>query len=122
MAEPVIFPPELAPTAPVDHSRRQLEALLEVSETDRLSPRSCRAFPRIARAAAPCRHFDYLGLILHDPERQVMRLHILETLQPVLTKCASVRELPVSESPSGRVFENQQSYVVSEFDAEGSVS
>ena len=65
-------------------------------------------------------HFDYLNLVLHDPERQVMRLHILETLQPVLTQVRVGRELPVSESPSGRVVETQQPFVVSDLDAESS--
>jgi len=32
MPDPVITAPETAPSAPAEHSRRQLEALLEVSE------------------------------------------------------------------------------------------
>jgi hypothetical protein len=33
MADPAISPPELTPGAPLEHSRRQLEALLEVAES-----------------------------------------------------------------------------------------
>ena len=32
MADPAVSPPEIAQIQPLDHSRRQLEALLEVSE------------------------------------------------------------------------------------------
>jgi len=38
MADPVISPPEVAFASPLEHSRRQLEALLEVSEA---SPAAC---------------------------------------------------------------------------------
>src|SRR5207249_44993 len=34
MADPVISPPEVAFTSPLEHSRRQLEALLDVSDTE----------------------------------------------------------------------------------------
>ena len=55
-------------------------------------------------------HFDFLNLLLFDGERQVMRLHILETQQP--TNIQQGRETPVADTPAGRVFETQQPYVV----------
>ena len=40
-------------------------------------------------------HFDYLNLVLHDPERQVMRLHLLETLREKPTQLRVGLELPI---------------------------
>ena len=45
-------------------------------------------------------HFDYLNLVLHDPERQVMRLHILETLREKPTQFRVGRESPLGSTPA----------------------
>src|SRR2546430_7587636 len=48
MADPVISPPEVTPTPPLEHSRRQLEALLEVG--DRKSTRLNSSHSQISYA------------------------------------------------------------------------
>jgi formate hydrogenlyase transcriptional activator len=63
-------------------------------------------------------HFDYLNLVLHDPERQVMRLHLLETLREKPTQFRVGRESPIGSTPSWRVFETQDPFVVPDVESE----
>lgn len=60
--------------------------------------------------------FDFLTLILHDPSRNVMRLHILETRIPADKHAGD--ELPIDGTPSGCVWQTQQSFVVSDVETE----
>src|SRR5262245_37194995 len=54
-------------------------------------------------------HFDVLRLVLHDPARDVMRLHTLAALRPMPT---TVLEVPTAESPSGVAMQTQRPVVV----------
>ena len=58
--------------------------------------------------------FEYLNLILHDPGRNVMRLHILETSRP--TQIQPGLEIPSNGQLSARSFETQQPMVVPDID------
>jgi formate hydrogenlyase transcriptional activator len=111
MADPVISAPEAAPAAaPAEHSRRQLEALLEVSEAI-AQQRDVRAlFHDLAVRLHSVVEFDYLTLILHDPARNVMRLHVLET-QLLIGKPTGT-EMPVEGTPSGWVWQSQEPFIV----------
>jgi formate hydrogenlyase transcriptional activator len=60
--------------------------------------------------------FEYLNLILHDPARKVMRLHILETSRP--TQIQPGVEIPIEWSAVGQVFETQQAMVVPDIEQE----
>src|SRR5262249_35111753 len=53
--------------------------------------------------------FDRLGLVLHDPVGDVMRLHSIAAFHPPLTTC---HETPISESPAGLVWQTQEPLVV----------
>ena len=110
MADPVISPPETAPTAPPDHSRRQLEALLEVSEVIAQQRDLRTLFHELADRLHPVVEFDFLSLVLHDPVRHVMRLQVLETRHPSEKPVGS--ETPVEGHPSGWVWQTQQAFVV----------
>ena len=55
--------------------------------------------------------FDFLNLILHDPVRNTMRLHILES-HTGNTPESPAMELPLEESPSGWVLLHQQPLVI----------
>src|SRR5439155_1300061 len=59
--------------------------------------------------------FDVLRLVLHDPERDVLRLHTLAAIRPVLT---TVLEVPTAGSPSGVAMLTQQPVVVPNIDRE----
>jgi formate hydrogenlyase transcriptional activator len=112
MPDPVISPPETAPAAPLEHSRRQLEALLEVSEAIAQQRDLPALFHDLAGRLHSVIEFDFLTLILHDPLRNVMRLHILETHIP--TDKPTGTETPVEGHPSGRVWQTQEPFIVSD--------
>lgn len=112
MADPAISPPELTPAAPLEHSRRQLEALLEVAESIAQHRDLAALFHDLAERLHCVVDFDFLTLVLHDPVRNVMRLHILETRLPTPGKTGS--ETPVEGHPSGWVWQSQQPFVVTD--------
>src|SRR3979490_1011275 len=109
MPDPVISAPETAPAAPAEHSRRPLEAVPEDREAI-AQQRDLRVlFHDLATRLHSVVDFDFLTLILHDPARNVMRLHILETDHP--TDAPIVNELPVEGHPSGWVWQRQEPFV-----------
>jgi formate hydrogenlyase transcriptional activator len=116
MAEPVIFPPEPALTAPVDHSRRQLEALLEVSEAIAQQRDLPALFHDLSERLHNVVDFDFLALTLYDSARNVMRLHVLETRQPTDKRAGS--ESGIDDHPSGWVWQTQNSFIVSDTDTD----
>jgi formate hydrogenlyase transcriptional activator len=112
MADPAISPPEPTIAAPLEHSRRQLEALLEVAESIAQHRDLAALFHDLAERLHCVVDFDFLTLVLHDPDRNVMRLHILETRLPTPVKTGS--ESPVEGHPSGWVWQSQQTFVVTD--------
>src|SRR5437899_2258055 len=112
MADPVVSPPEVAFTSPLEHSRRQLEALLEVSEAIAQQRDLPALFHDLAGRLHSVIEFDFLTLVLHDPVRNVMRLHILETRIP--TEKATGMETPIEGHPSGWVWETQQPLAIAD--------
>lgn len=116
MADPVISPPEVAFTSPLEHSRRQLEALLEVSEAIAQQRDLPALFHDLAERLHSIVDFDFLTLVLHEPARNVMRLHVLETRLP--SEKFTGTESSVEGNPSGWVWQTQQSFVVSDTEEE----
>src|SRR5260370_1380588 len=116
MADPVVSPPEVAFTSPLDHSRRQLEALLEVSEAIAQQRDLPALFHDLAGRLHSVVDFDFLSLVLHDPVKNVMRLHILETRLPSDKPAGA--ESPVEGNPAGWVWQTQQPFVVSDTEEE----
>jgi len=112
MADPAISPPEPVPATPLEHSRRQLEALLEVAESIAHHRDLAALFHDLAERLHSVVDFDFLTLVLHDPARNVMRLHILETRLPTPVKTGS--ETPMDGHPSGWVWQSQQPFVVTD--------
>ncbi len=55
--------------------------------------------------------FDGLALVLHDAASNVMRLHILETSEPVQLPPAA--SFPVEDDPAGLVWQDQQPLITS---------
>ncbi|MGB2590705.1 MAG: sigma 54-interacting transcriptional regulator [Candidatus Acidiferrum sp.] len=110
MADPAISPPEATPAAPLEQSRRQLEALLEVAEAISQHRDLAALFHDLAERLHSVVDFDFLTLVLHDPARNVMRLHILEARLPTPVKTGS--ETPMEGHPSGWVWQSQQPFVV----------
>src|SRR6476620_11661169 len=59
-------------------------------------------------------HFDHLALVLQDAATGTMRLHILETADPV--PAGTVIVLPVEDDPAGLVWQTQLPLVTSHID------
>ncbi|HJY87043.1 MAG TPA: sigma 54-interacting transcriptional regulator [Candidatus Acidoferrales bacterium] len=94
----------------------QAQALLEVSEAIAAHHDLGALFHDLAGRLHHLVQFDYLNLVLHDPARNVMRLHILETAEP--TRIQPGLEKPVADTPAGWVWETQQPLIVAEIDHE----
>jgi len=104
--------------APTPSSRSQ--ALLQVAESIAHHRDLTELFHDLAARLHDVAHFDYLNLVLHDPERQVMRLHILETLREKPTQFRVGRESPLGSTPAGRVLETQDPFVVPDVESQTS--
>ena len=96
--------------------RDRLRLLLEVSEAIASHRNLEDLFAALAERLPPVVPFDYINALLHDPIRNVMRLHVLvapgeSTIRPGL-------ELPIGESASGLVWKTQQRLVVDDVDQE----
>lgn len=116
MVERVVSAPEVPQTSRLEHSRRQLEALLEVSEAIAQQRDLPALFHDLAARLHSVIDFDFLTLVLHDAAKNVMRLHILESRIPVEKHTGS--DVPLEDSPSGWVWQNQQSYLIDDLDQE----
>ncbi|MGC2768379.1 MAG: sigma 54-interacting transcriptional regulator [Candidatus Acidiferrum sp.] len=96
-------------TSGLEHSSRQFEALLEVSEAIAQQRDLKALFHELSERLHAVLQFDFLALVLHNPANNTMRLHILETHEP--HKAEASTEFPVETSPSGWVWQNQQPFV-----------
>ena len=124
MAKPVLFSLAMSDVsvkaAPPQPLSSRSQALLQVAESIAHHRDLAELFHDLAARLHGVAHFDYLNLVLHDPERQVMRLHLLETLRAKPTQLRVGGESPIGSTPSGRVLETQEAFVVSDVEAETS--
>jgi formate hydrogenlyase transcriptional activator len=117
MAEHGISPPEVTLPAPSEQSRRQLEALLEVSEAIAQQRELPALFHELAERLHRVIEFDFLSLILHDPKTNKMRLHILEAKEVPEDPTGS--EYSIESTPSGQVFLTQEPFVLADTHQDG---
>lgn len=96
----------------LDLERDRLRLLLEVSESIASHRDLEELFRDLARNLPRVVPFDYINAVLHDPERDVMRLWLLVTAQP--STISPGLELPIDESPGGVVWKTQQSLTVND--------
>ncbi|HZR65152.1 MAG TPA: sigma 54-interacting transcriptional regulator [Terriglobales bacterium] len=106
--------------SPAETVSSRSQALLQVSEAIAHHRELGELFHDLAGRLHDVAHFDYLNLVLHDPERQVLRLHLLETLRERPSHIRIGLELPIGATPSGRVFETQDPVVVPDVELEPS--
>jgi formate hydrogenlyase transcriptional activator len=100
----------IALPAVADEQNKKYLTLLELSK----AITSHRELPELFHDLA-CRlqslfHFTHLGVVLHDPHRNVMRLHLLETCDP--TQWQAPAEIPIEGSIAGWVWQHQEPIVV----------
>src|SRR5262245_41396894 len=90
-------------------------ALLEISEAIAVHRNLHELFQDLAQRLPRIVPFDFINLVLHDPAREVMRLHTL-----VAPETATIRaglELPIDQSPAGLVWRSQEALMVDIEDA-----
>jgi formate hydrogenlyase transcriptional activator len=102
-------PPSSRPASPIEHSGRQLEALLDVSETIAQQRDLKALFHELSERLHTVLPFDFFTLVLHDAQRNIMRLHIFEARDS--SKPKGPEELPIDSSPSGWVWNTQQPFI-----------
>jgi formate hydrogenlyase transcriptional activator len=110
MADTANLPHEPGPASLLDHSSRQIEALLEVTEAIAQQRDLQALFHELAERLHVVLQFDFLALVLHNPANNTMRLHTLETRGPHEPEPST--EYPVTDTPSGWVWQTQQSFLV----------
>src|SRR5688572_25523673 len=92
--------------------RDRLRLLLEVSESIASHRDLNELFYDLAQRLPRIVPFDYINLVLHDPARNVMRLHLLAV--PTDSTIKPGMETPVDESPGGLVWKTQRPLVVND--------
>ncbi|HEX8872269.1 MAG TPA: GAF domain-containing protein, partial [Candidatus Acidoferrum sp.] len=109
MADPAKPARESALLSPGESPGQRLEALLEVSETIAQQRDLQGLFRELAKCLHAAFQFDFLALILHDAQKNTMRLHILESREEHEPKHSI--ESRVEETAAGWVLLNQEPFV-----------
>ena len=84
----------------------QYPTLLAVSQTIVSQRDLHELFHELADRLHQVARFDYLTLVLHEAATNTMRLHVLETCEPVPP--GTVIVLPTAEDPAGLVWQTQR--------------
>ncbi len=88
----------------------QYQALLEISEAIAVHRDLNELFQDLAQRLPRIVPFDFINLVLHDPTRELMRLHTL--VAPETSTIRPGLELPIDESPAGLVWKSQQPLMI----------
>jgi formate hydrogenlyase transcriptional activator len=91
-------------------SRDQLRLLFEVSEAIASHRDLTELFRDLARRLPTIVPFEVIALFLHDPDKNVMRLHMIGTADA--DRIPPGTELDLHDSYSGEVFRTQRSIIV----------
>src|SRR5919106_1349075 len=102
--------------APVDALAPLYRGLLEVSEAIAAHRDLPQLFHELGQCLPRIVRFDFIGLVLHDPIREVMRVHTLQAVHS--DKALPTLELPINESAGGLVWTTQQPLVVAQLSQE----
>jgi formate hydrogenlyase transcriptional activator len=107
---------EVLPPQPVDLAHSQYQALLAIAEAIAAHGDLNELFQDLAERLPGIVPFDFINLVLHDPIREVMRLHAL--VAPETSTIKPGMELPIDQSPAGWVWKSQQPFMVEDVAAE----
>ncbi len=94
----------------LSYKQDRLRLLLEVSESIASHRELEELFRDLAQRLPQIVPFDYINVVLHDPDRDVMRLCFLVASRP--STISPGLELPVAESPAGWVWQTQEPLIV----------
>src|SRR5579884_1950086 len=95
---------------------QRYEALLEALESLTRHDDLTKLFHELAQRLRKVVEFDFISVMLHDPDENVMRLHILESGQPASIDIGP-NVLP-TESPGGWVWQSQEPIIISDYETE----
>src|SRR5262245_51450273 len=96
-------------------SSPRLEALLEISDTIGGTLDLAELLRLLAPALRRAVEFDYVAVLLHDAENNMMHLHLVEKFFDGPTPTASIT---TERSPSGLCFLTQQPLIITDVDSE----
>jgi formate hydrogenlyase transcriptional activator len=96
--------------SPCDTVEEQYRTLLEVSEAIALHRDLHELFRDLAQRLPRVVPVNFVALSLHDPERNLMKLHTLQANVPA--EIMGGHEEPVEETPTGLVWRTQQPLIV----------
>ncbi len=104
---------ECAPPQTATSDTARYCALLKVSEAVAAHRDLTSLFRDLAQRLPAVAPFDFIGLVLHDPTKNMMKVHVLETAaaQPHASRLNGL-ELPIEESSTGWVWANQQQLII----------
>jgi formate hydrogenlyase transcriptional activator len=107
--------PSTAPFRP-DPTRARYETLLEVAESIAAHRQLSTLFSDLSRLLKRLVPFDFISLTLIDPKERVVRLHILETDQPI--HGLPSKSTPYEETPTIIALESRRPYYIPHIAAE----
>ena len=88
-------------------------ALLQVAEEIAAHHDLPSLFQGLAQCLPVVAPFDFVGLVLHDAAKQVMKVHVLETAEARrVTRRLDGLEIPMKDSASAWVWEHQQPILI----------
>ena len=99
---------------PIQLRLEQYRALLQVSESIALNRHLPDLISDLSVRLQEAVQFDYIGLLLHDPLRNVLRVQAMET--PISTSIAAGFEMGVDESPAGEAWKTQEPFIAPDVD------
>ncbi len=105
-----------AQTAAADQPGRQYLTLLELSKAVASQGSLSDLLHDVAGRLHSLFDFNYLGVLLHDGARKVMRLHAVETDVPAMREFPN--SFPIEGSISGQVWQDQQTFVTGDIQQE----
>jgi len=102
--------------SPCETLAERYQALLEVTQAISTHRDLHELFRDLARRLPRVVHVNFVGLSLHDPGRNTMRLHTIQANVPA--DLIGGHEEPVEETPAGLVWRTQQPILVPNLDEE----
>lgn len=99
-----------SPVSPCETLAERYQALLEVAQAISTHRDLDDLFRALAQRLPRVVHVNFVGLSLHDPSKNTMRLHTIQANVPA--DLIGGHEGPVDESPAGLVWQTQQPLLV----------
>jgi formate hydrogenlyase transcriptional activator len=104
----------MSSTAPTeDSTRARYEILLETTESIASHRQLSTLMDELSRSLKRLVQFEFMSITTHDPVRRTASLHVLATEQAILYDPPE-KEMPDTDTPTGRVVETQQPYYVAD--------